>query len=100
VEVADAKIKTRVSFITGSNNCPFLETLNLRATVAEREAALHRTLSPGLDQNRIDQDVEVRMARTQQLKQALLRKAGLDAQVTEMIYWIVLVKLNYLFDLF
>jgi hypothetical protein len=59
--------------------------LNLRATVAEREAALNRQLSPGLDQNRIDQDVEVRMARTHQLKQALLRKAGLDAQVIDVV---------------
>lgn len=42
---------------------------------------MQRKLSTGLDQNRIDQDVETRMARTQQLKQALLKKAGLDAQV-------------------
>jgi hypothetical protein len=58
------------------------ETLNLRASIAEREAALNRALSPGLDHNRIDQDIEIRMARTHQLKQALLKKAGLDAQVS------------------
>jgi len=58
------------------------ETLNLRATVAEREAAMSRSLSPGLDHNKIDQDVEVRMARTHQLKQALLKKAGLDNDIT------------------
>lgn len=52
----------------------------MRASIAEREAAIARSLG-GLDENRIDRDIEVRMARTQQLKTALLRKAGLDAQV-------------------
>ncbi|KAI6241988.1 Astacin-like metalloendopeptidase [Aphelenchoides fujianensis] len=55
------------------------ENLNLRASIAEREAAIRRSF--GGDQNQIDQEIEIRMARTHQLKKAMLKKAGLDSQI-------------------
>ncbi|KAI6237026.1 Astacin-like metalloendopeptidase [Aphelenchoides besseyi] len=67
-------LKSRCANNACRNQSP--ETLNIRATIAEREAAIRRTLGIE-DQNKIDQDIEIRMARTQQLKKALLKKAGL-----------------------
>ncbi|KAH7705787.1 Protein NAS-10 b [Aphelenchoides avenae] len=57
------------------------EALNQRATIAEHEAVVRKVLSPHKSIDQIDHDVELRLARTHQVKKALLKKAGLDATV-------------------
>uniref|UniRef100_A0A1I8BUM4 ZnMc domain-containing protein n=1 Tax=Meloidogyne hapla TaxID=6305 RepID=A0A1I8BUM4_MELHA len=57
------------------------ESLNMRASIAEQEAAIARAHHPGRPQEQLDNEVEIRLARTFQVKKALLRKAGLEGQV-------------------
>lgn len=59
--------------------------LNQRAGIAEQEAAVRRLFTPGRSQTDIDQDIETRLARTQQLKKAILNKAGMGNQVCNSI---------------
>ena len=63
---------------------PDPQALNLRASIAEREAALIRQLGHGgaADSAHIDQEIETRMARTRQVKQALIARAGLSDHVS------------------
>lgn len=63
---------------------PDPQALNLRASIAEREAALRRQLGGG-DMSNIDQEIETRMARTRQVKQALLARAGLADHVRVLL---------------
>ncbi|TMS37156.1 hypothetical protein L596_004148 [Steinernema carpocapsae] len=52
-----------------------------RANIAEQEAAVHKLINPGKNQEQIDKDIEMRLGRTHQVKQALLNQAGLGSQV-------------------
>ncbi|KAK0397605.1 hypothetical protein QR680_002189 [Steinernema hermaphroditum] len=47
----------------------------------EQEAAVHKVISPGKPQSQTDKEIELRLARTHQVKQALLNEAGLSGQV-------------------
>nr|CAD2134180.1 unnamed protein product [Meloidogyne enterolobii] len=57
------------------------ESLNMRASIAEQEAAIARAHHPGRPQEQLDNEVELRLARTFQVKKALIRKAGLEGHV-------------------
>ncbi|KAF7635466.1 ZnMc domain-containing protein [Meloidogyne graminicola] len=57
------------------------ESLNMRASLAEQEAAVFRTHHPGRPQEQLDNEVELRLARTFQVKKALIRKAGLEGKI-------------------
>uniref|UniRef100_A0A914DG34 Uncharacterized protein n=1 Tax=Acrobeloides nanus TaxID=290746 RepID=A0A914DG34_9BILA len=62
------------------------DSLNKRAIIAEHEASVRRSLNPNWRQQDIDNNVELRMSRTFQVKQALLRQAGLDNEVLVLSY--------------
>uniref|UniRef100_A0A7E4W3Z8 Metalloendopeptidase n=1 Tax=Panagrellus redivivus TaxID=6233 RepID=A0A7E4W3Z8_PANRE len=57
------------------------EILNQRASIAEQESAIHKVFNKNKAQEDIDRNIETRLARTHQVKQALLKKAGLDKDV-------------------
>ncbi|KAI1708218.1 astacin (Peptidase family m12A) domain-containing protein [Ditylenchus destructor] len=57
------------------------EILNQRANLAEHEGIVQRLLNPGRTGEQLDHDVELRLARTHQVKKALLSKAGLGDKV-------------------
>ena len=56
--------------------------MNQRATIAEQETQILKIFDQGKSQSELDTLVETRMARTQQVKKALLKKAGLDNDVS------------------
>jgi astacin len=57
------------------------EALNKRASIAEHESIVHKLFEQGKSQEEIDKAIEIRLSRTQQVKQALLKKAKLDTEV-------------------
>ncbi|KAF7623426.1 ZnMc domain-containing protein [Meloidogyne graminicola] len=57
------------------------ESLNMRASLAEQEAAVFRAHQSGRPQEQLDNEVELRLARTFQVKKALIRKAGLEGKI-------------------
>lgn len=51
--------------------------------MAEQEASIQRMLNPKKLVEEVDNEVELRLARTHQIKKALLKKAGLGDKVIE-----------------
>lgn len=59
-----------------------VQALNMRASIAEQEATVRRLLGgSSRSQADIDRDIETQMARTHQLKKAIMTKAGLGTNV-------------------
>ncbi|KAE9549779.1 hypothetical protein FO519_007008 [Halicephalobus sp. NKZ332] len=57
------------------------EILNQRATIAEQESQIWKIFGQGKSQGEVDQLIETRLARTHQVKKALLKRAGLDNDI-------------------
>uniref|UniRef100_A0A914XTL8 Metalloendopeptidase n=1 Tax=Panagrolaimus superbus TaxID=310955 RepID=A0A914XTL8_9BILA len=57
------------------------DALNKRASIAEHESLVHKLFDKDKSQEQIDKEIEVRLARTQQVKQALLKKANLESEI-------------------
>uniref|UniRef100_A0A914I6E2 Metalloendopeptidase n=1 Tax=Globodera rostochiensis TaxID=31243 RepID=A0A914I6E2_GLORO len=72
-----------IESICSSNNCMQQrpEWLHQRASIAQFESLITKTLAPGKTDIQIGRDVEIRLSRTFQVKKALIRKAGLEGRV-------------------